>query len=228
MDCDAIRDSLADVALGRELPIGATDHIANCRECSVELEQLKATLTLVDRELNAGLAVEAPPGLVARVRESINETAPTGRPVLTWLAGLTAVAVLLVLSARLIVPTTPPSKTALAEPALGEQTPREVLRESSRETTTTPAKVTEPLGVLSSIPATEPEPAVLVVPGQEEAIVAYYGRVSRGEIHAPPLEGNGPLEQIAEAPAVTILALQITPVRIPRIKIEPINVEERR
>ncbi len=213
MDCDRVRQNLADLALGKAPPAVA-NHVTECDDCSSELSELKMALGVLDAELERELSLDVGPQLVARVRESLAELETRRRPVLSWAFAAAAAAVVVtavaILSKPEIVP--PPEQPVRAPSADADIEP------------TPPVTGTEPITRVDRVhvaakasvpPAPAAVPAVLVPPGQKEAIRRFL-RASRSGTIVVSLPERGELEPPVP---LTIAALESKPLQLLPIQI---------
>jgi len=227
MDCQRARKYLAEIALGRAAPAKLDVHLEKCRDCSVELERLKAALTLVDLELEEELAIDVSPQLIARVRQSLSEIRPGRRPALRWQFAAASLAIVLTTS-FVVMRLIGPRQAAETESAELQTAPPVAPEPVSPEITTSMPPVAAEKPPLESPPPVAvraPEPAVLVPPGQEAAILDFYRKMQQGRIAVSPTRraGSARVANLAEIRPLTIPPVKVKPLRLTRIEMKPLT-----
>lgn len=224
MDCRRIRKQLVENALGKQLPTKVGAHLKNCRDCAAELERLKAAQALMDRAIEAELAIDVSAEFSARIRERVSEMATSRSPALQRAAAAAAVVIVVAVSVVVVrfagSPTSTEPDSAQVQQAL-EVTPSHAsLEPISPAVERTDAHESPPPEVVRT-----PEPDVLVLPGQKAAILGFRGRLSQGRIAALSLQGTQtePLEDLVEPSGLPISAVELRPLRLSGIELTPLR-----
>jgi hypothetical protein len=236
MDCKRIQKHLVEKALGKELPAKVGAHLEKCRDCSAELERVKAALMLMDREIKAELDIDVSAELAARVREKVSEMVTSRRPTLQRAAAAAAVLIVVTVTVVVVRLTGPPAATE-PESAQIRQAPEPTPSHTSLEPISPPVARTSPPELPPPEVVRTPEPDVLVIPGQKATIIHFHRRLSQGRIAALSLQRTRtePLENLTEPSGLRISAVELRPLRFSRIEltsltesIEPLKLRQRR
>jgi hypothetical protein len=210
MACGRYRDALSEHAAGARAPAALAAHLAECGECRAELVSLRRALAALDADLAELVTAEPAPGFGARVRAAVSAEAVERPRARLWPA-LAAAATLLVAVALVVrrapEPTVQPAAGRDPRAARTEPTPAPV--------PAAPAAAPAPRRTASAAVARKPAPApggpaVLLPPGQVEALVRLASFVQR--------EGLAPmgLRSAGQAPADLPLP--------PDIEIQPLEI----
>ena len=238
MDCQRTQKYIAEIALGRASPAKVDDHLEKCRDCTAELEHLKAALSLLDRKLEAELTIDVSQNLTARVRQSLSEIRPRRRPALRWQFAAAFLAIVVTMS-FVVVKLIRPRQAAETESAELQTTPPvtpDPVSPEKKPSTPTVVAETHSTEPPPSVVARAPEPAVLVPPGQEAAILDFHRKMERGQIAVSSIQsaGSPQVANLAEIRPLTIPALEVKPLRLTRFEtnslteIEPLALKQRR
>jgi hypothetical protein len=236
MPCERYHDALTDVAAGAVAPAEVEAHLASCEGCRHELAALRKALALADAGLAGLLAAEPSPGLPARIREAVAESAAAPAWRFGWLWPVAAAAATLLVAFAVWVGRAPSPEPRVAVEQGGAVTPRDSRPPGERsEALSAPAGASarrgSPAAVPSSprggvtgrdsvvaapgrrsAPAVRAAPEVLVPRGEAEALVRFATIVHRDR-HAPGafLAVDRPSTDLAEPPDLAVTPLEIAP-----------------
>ena len=197
MDCTRYQDALREHALGEPLSPAFEAHLASCEACRARVATEQGLLAAIDATLDGVRQTEPSPTFMARARAAALDASrpstrfgPFGR--LAWNTAAAVAAVALAAALGVIVARGPrpadpiaPSPSSLPRPSVRPSLP--------------PPPATASLPPAAS-PHDAPRPvrladdrlAVLVPPGQEEAIVRLAVLVATGAVAPPPSLVNPP------------------------------------
>ncbi len=214
MDCKRYEAALREHSLGEPLSPALEAHLAACEACREPLGARQRLQTTIDTTLDHLRQIEPSPAFLARARKTALGSSPPHRlgrlerwawsPILAVVVLALALGVIVARDRRLpepTRPTQPSSPSASARPTLSEPA-----APVSRAPTPLPS---------GPRPARPPEDrlAVLVPPGQEEAIVRLAGLVVTGVVAPPDSLVNPPdaTQPLAPPDEVTVPPLAIEP-----------------
>lgn len=205
MSCHRYAEAIADHACGGDLPPDAAAHLRTCAMCAALLDEQRATIGALDREIEEALAVEPSPYFVDRVQAHVRESAPAA-PWLRWALAAAAVIVLAVIAGIAgtvaLRESTPPTVARTQPPPAAAPTPTPATAipflpaVEKRETSAAPLKhgAAPPLAQKREAPVTSPvrQPEVIVPPDQARALGRYLALVRTGQVDTstltPPAE----------------------------------------
>jgi hypothetical protein len=214
MDCGRFEEGLTDVALGaRPADPAESAHLARCATCRARMEDERRAAAEVDGLLAEALALEPPPGLMARVRERVSrEPAPSVGQWPLPPRALAAGVALVALAAALWWPRNPSEPSHASRTAAASSEPPAVAGAGSPAALTPPALHgpatvrSEPVrprrgpaadfGSRRVAPArraptaTPSDPEVLVAPGQEEQLLRLVAALRSGRVEAGSLAAS--------------------------------------
>jgi len=75
-DCSAMREQLADVALGRPAGEALSSHLRECGACAAEVERLRALALRMDTAVHEWVRAEPPESLMDGVAARVRDAAP--------------------------------------------------------------------------------------------------------------------------------------------------------
>jgi hypothetical protein len=211
------------VAAGAPAPAGVELHLAACEACRAELRALRRALAVVDGELAGLLAAEPSPGMAARIRQAVAESAvaPAWRFGWLWPAAAVAATLAVVLVAwprRGPEPVAPvasevrPGGPAAVRPATIPEParPEPLARTAEAETGIRPAAaLTSPRR--ARVAPAEAAPEVLVPPGEAEALVRFAAHLRTRVVSPDSLLVADLSAPLPEPKGVEIRPLEIVP-----------------
>lgn len=190
-------------------------HLETCVSCAAELDRARTSLSLLERQLEAELAVEVPPELSARVRQKLAEVPPGHGVSFVRVSVAAGLALAIVVGLAMVVSRSGvPVRTPEVTSAQVERPPAPVPRPAEREPSVSlpiPPRASSP-----APPASTNEPRVLVPEGQEAAILLFHQRSKDGKLVLPLKRSPGPLAELRR--------LQITPLESTPLEVEPIEI----
>ena len=202
MSCERYAEAIADHACGGDLAPDAAAHLHTCAVCAALLDEQRATIGALDREIEEALAIEPSPYFVDRVQAHVRESA-SAAPRLRWaLAAAAAIVIAVIASSIALRDSTPPTVAqtqpppgAAPMPAPATATPSSSSVEK-RETSAAPVKdaAARPPAQQRAAPVTRSvrQPEVIVPPDQARALGRYLALVRTGKVDTstltPPTE----------------------------------------
>lgn len=226
MSCERYRDALTDAAAGQPASPPLDAHLAACAACRGELDRLRELMAVAEESLAALAVAEPSPVLRVRIREAVtSEPEPTAGPPsrVAWAVAVAAVLAIAVLGlwrtavvqapAPALVdrtPAEPSSSPAAGHPRAPAVDPaaegREPVRPAGRPAP--PSRTSLPHAARSDAPA----PGVLVLAGEQEALLRFVVLVHRERLAPSALAAVGqPSGDLAGPASIDIRPLEIVP-----------------
>lgn len=218
--CESYRMALTDVAnTGEEPALELRAHLEICASCRASLAEEVQLFTAIDSGLRASANAEVPASLFPRVRAKLNESAAPRRSWIPVFAAISATATLLlaIVILRGAADRAAPKKVQLSAAVRGD-VPRETKPAPdampSVEKKAPPLRAKTPWRARTAAVAPFTRVAVLVPPGQKQAMDILLASLQQGVVKPDVL--------LADQPEKSLPELEVSPLAIAPIEIKPL------